>query len=925
MARIENVFAPGQPENLYAGAPIVARRAPTVSDFEEIGTIWIDQPNDDVYVITSVVANQAIWVGSGGGTGIFAALQATTGNITATLGDVVITAGNLNVAAGTVTVGAFAAAGVVINDAAGILATSAGTNGQVLIGSTGAAPAWATLTAGAGITIAEGAGTITITNPGATGVTMTCTDTNIVAPDGLGNWDVLGYDANITTDGSVANTVSVRLSDAVTTVGALTAGVDLNMTSGDCTITADTDGAQTIYLHANGGITETIDIYSDQGTDAASIYVHSDCGGVSVATGLASATAISLAATTGGIALSGDLTVSIASAKNASDAIILNAANGGIDITAGGGAAEDIDLLASSSINLTSTENAALALYLHANGGTLETIDIHSDQGTDAASINLHSDLGGITLTSGLASNDAINLNATAGGVDIDTVLQMNLTSAQAAVDAIVIDASNAAGGIDLDYGTGGFTIDGANGNLTIQTGTGDISIGADAVQHDITIGNVTGDTVINLNAGTGGIALASTGAGDITLDSADTVLIDSAGVLELNSSAGVINIANDDIDQNVNIATDGVRILTLGSANTTASVVVNSGTTESSFATNATDHTTSMGSVIGTSATTIQSGTGAMTFTAGGAFDVNGTGAVTIDSSAGTIGIGIDDIDQAINIGTVGERVVTIGNIVGVTGIALNAGTGNIALISTGASPITVDSGSTVLIDSAGVLELNSSAGIISIGNDDVDQNVNLGTDGERTVTVGSTNGAAALTVQSGTGNFVVTAGGTLDVNSTGAVTIDSTGGAISIGAGADAHAINIATGAAARTVTVGNATNGTNLVLTGGDTGAVAVTPVTSSVGGVALTCSGNVGVATFTGQTTAAAAAQEFTITNTTCTVGSAILVSASTLGTNDAQMTVTRVKPADGSFVVTLTNNGAAALNGDVIITFWIVAA
>ena len=43
-----------------------------------------------------------------------------------------------------------------------------------------------------------------------------------------------------------------------------------------------------------------------------------------------------------------------------------------------------------------------------------------------------------------------------------------------------------------------------------------------------------------------------------------------------------------------------------------------------------------------------------------------------------------------------------------------------------------------------------------------------------------------------------------------------------------------------------------------------------------------------------------------------------------GANDAQMTVTRVEPAAGSFIVTGTNNGAAALNGDVIISFWILA-
>jgi hypothetical protein len=97
------------------------------------------------------------------------------------------------------------------------------------------------------------------------------------------------------------------------------------------------------------------------------------------------------------------------------------------------------------------------------------------------------------------------------------------------------------------------------------------------------------------------------------------------------------------------------------------------------------------------------------------------------------------------------------------------------------------------------------------------------------------------------------------------------------------------------------------------------------TSTAAAATGTVNANVGVTTHTGLTTASAASQVFTITNSICTAGSAILVSASNLGANDAQMTVTRVTPGAGSFTVTLTNNGAAALNGDVIITFFIIAA
>ena len=116
------------------------------------------------------------------------------------------------------------------------------------------------------------------------------------------------------------------------------------------------------------------------------------------------------------------------------------------------------------------------------------------------------------------------------------------------------------------------------------------------------------------------------------------------------------------------------------------------------------------------------------------------------------------------------------------------------------------------------------------------------------------------------------------------------------------------------------------------GGGTGGISITagglvdvvPATDSQAGAACTVSANVGVATFTGLTTAAAASQELTITNTLCTTGSAILCSLSTLGANDGQCTVTRVQPGAGSFVVTYQNLGAAAVNGNLILTFWILA-
>lgn len=96
-----------------------------------------------------------------------------------------------------------------------------------------------------------------------------------------------------------------------------------------------------------------------------------------------------------------------------------------------------------------------------------------------------------------------------------------------------------------------------------------------------------------------------------------------------------------------------------------------------------------------------------------------------------------------------------------------------------TSGTTMALSSGTTMDLDAAGALSLNSSAGVINIGNDAVAQAINIG-DGAaaRTITVGNTTGATQLNLKSGSGKVVITgaatASSTLDV--TGAVTAGST-----------------------------------------------------------------------------------------------------------------------------------------------------
>lgn len=258
---------------------------------------------------------------------------------------------------------------------------------------------------------------------------------------------------------------------------------------------------------------------------------------MSLVSSQAAADAIVINASGGGIDITAstndlDLTATAASAnlvggEAAADAVRINASNaaGGIDVDAGtagiaidstgaisldaaaasnfsvSGAGIDLNLAsAAGRIILTSGEDAADTIYLHADAGTSETIRLHSDQGTGAASVHLESDVGGVTLTSGLASADAINLAAASGGIDMDGALQINIASSQAAADAIRLVASDAAGGVTLECGTGNVNVTG--GNLVLSDVATQIEMNGGAVTDFIGTGTLTNGqvTIANTN-----------------------------------------------------------------------------------------------------------------------------------------------------------------------------------------------------------------------------------------------------------------------------------------------------------------------------------------------------------------------------------------------------------------------------------------
>lgn len=68
--------------------------------------------------------------------------------------------------------------GVMQTNSSGVVTSTSGADGQIIIGSSSGAPAWANLTAGAGISISNGANSITISGSGTTNLTYTNVNTS---------------------------------------------------------------------------------------------------------------------------------------------------------------------------------------------------------------------------------------------------------------------------------------------------------------------------------------------------------------------------------------------------------------------------------------------------------------------------------------------------------------------------------------------------------------------------------------------------------------------------------------------------------------------------------------------------------------------------------------------------------------------------
>lgn len=587
--------------------PIISQRAPTVNDTANLGTIWIFEPSNAYYILTSLAGGSATWVAQTAGSGSFPTVEVTGG-------------------AGTV------------------LTVDAG--GDTSLG-------------------------------GALDVSGVATFAGNIIVNG---------DAQINGDFDISSNSAISF---------------ISMANAN----------PSILLETNGGVTEVLELANLQGTAADSIYVHSDAGGIVV---------------------------------DAAGAIDINSSAGVINIG-----------------------NDAVAQNINVGtGAAARTITVGNVSGATAVAIN--SGTGHITLTSTgsgdiilnsddtmlLDADGVLELNSSAGAISIGNDADAQNINIGTGAAARVITVGNVTGAtqVVLNSGSAGVAVTGTNGAITVASGTGAINVSADAAATTVNLGTGAGVKAVTLGStNTTSSTVVQSGTGDVAVTSADAILLDAVGVLELNSSAGVIGIGNDAVAQNINIGTGAAaRVVTIGNVTGASQVVLNSGTAGVAI------NTTGAGDVVVTSADTVL---------------IDAAGVLELNSSAGVIGIGNDAVAQNINIGTgAAERIVTIGNVTGASQVVLNSGTAGVAINTTGAGDVVVTSADTVLIDSAGVLELNSSGAAINIGNDAVAQAINIGTGAsDRDITIGNTTASTTINLNMPTGTFAVANTGFQLTNSSG------------------------------------------------------------------------------------------------------------------------------------------------------------
>jgi hypothetical protein len=239
---------------------------------------------------------------------------------------------------------------------------------------------------------------------------------------------------------------------------------------------------------------------------------------------------------------------------------------------------------------ITGTADVPEVIKLVSDTGTAETIVINNVQGTNAEAIEITADAGGVSLTANGAAKDVVLTSAT-GSIVLDGGFNTNeaiILSTSDAAGGVKIDVGT--GGVLVNT-TGAFSIDGVTASH-VSTTTGDLTVSSSAASVQVVAAESVADAIIieasgaaggvQIKAGTGGVLIGDeadtttidignvapsaprniiVGGGTVVAALADAIVIGNGGV-NFAGSSKVVSLAPGDVTlgtQTVNIATGNV------------------------------------------------------------------------------------------------------------------------------------------------------------------------------------------------------------------------------------------------------------------------------------------------------------------------------------------------------------------------------
>jgi urease beta subunit len=678
---------------------------------------------------------------------------------------------NINTSSGVLTVGG--AGGLALNSNAGVINVgNAAVTGAINVGTAGAR----TIQVGSAEATAVNVDAVTfsVDSSSASNINTSAGVLTVGGADGLalnsssgvinvGNAAVGGA-INVGTAGSrtiqvgSASATAVNLDASTFSIDSSSAS-NINTSSGILTV----GGAGGVDVNSTGGV---INI----GNAAVSGGINIGTAGVrTVQVGSATATAVNVDAVTFSIDSSSGSNI------NTSAGVLTLGGFGGVAVNSNNGVINIGNESHNNNINIGSSGARTVQV------GSSSAVAVNIDAGSSGISLDA-TGASNFNTSSGVLSvggAGGLNLNSASGVINLGNESVNGAINVGTAGARTIQVGSGSASAVNIDAGSSGISLDAAGAsNFTTSSGLLTVSGGS-----GVTVNSTGGTLTLN---GTGRTVDLDAALLDINSTS---ISMNSTGMIAINSSANVINIGNNAVNLDINIGTAGNRVVQVGSSTATVNLDAGSGGI-SLDATGASNFTTSVGllTVSGGSGVTVNSTGGTLTLDASGrtldalatTYNVNATtGGINLESNSGVINIGNNAVAQNINIGRQGARTVQVGsasatavNLDAVTfsidgSSASNVSTSSGLLTLKGGSGVTVDStGGSLLLDGTGqtvtinstTLNMNTSnmntsvtgdysinaGGTINIGNDSVNQTINIGTAGARTINIGSTSATA-------------------------------------------------------------------------------------------------------------------------------------------------------------------------------------